>query len=58
MSKESTEKHQILQAGDEFDEPGAEQIQIWLEFLGDRNNLRPGLPDLTVFFGDGRFCFY
>jgi Leucine-rich repeat (LRR) protein len=55
MSKEITDKFQILQTGgdqDESDEP----IDRWLAFLTNPHNLRPGLPDLAVYFGSARFC--
>lgn len=51
MSKEVTNKHEILQTGGTHEEFGTEQIGSWLEFLTDLDHLRPGLPDLTVYFG-------
>ena len=47
--------HQILETGGEFDE-SVDSIDRWLAFLTNPKNLRPGLPDLTIYFGDARFC--
>lgn len=47
--------HDILQRGGDYDET-VESIEKWMAFLTNPGNLRPGLKDLTIYFGDARFC--
>lgn len=47
---------QALLAGGRID-GSPDAFEKWLAFVTDPQNLRPGLPKLTVYFGDARFCW-
>lgn len=47
MSSEITDKHQVLAKGGVFKEP-VDNVENWLNFLTDTENLQPGLPKLSV----------
>lgn len=48
--KEATDKHQILLKGGEYEEV-RDTLEEWLNFLTNLDNLQPGLPELTVYYG-------
>lgn len=54
MPEATNDKSRILLQGGEFDD-SVESIGVWLQFLTETNNLKPGLPDLIVYFGFDRF---
>jgi hypothetical protein len=54
MAEQTPDKLKVLQNGGTFDDE-VDQITPWLDFLTNPDNLRPGLPSLTVFFGFDRF---
>lgn len=48
-------EHALL-VGGQIDEP-PDTVEKWLSLVTDPQNLRPGLPKLTIYFGDARFCW-